>query len=730
MSRRRRILLLGLAAFGLLLVALVLGLFPQEPLRRWAEGRLRSTLGPEVRIGRLHVVPARLRAEAADLVLLGPGYRLEVERLRIALAPGTLLGAGLSLREVEVERPRLVLRGNGAPEPAPTTPAPAGAGPGVSATAQPGTAEPGVSSPSGSVSPPDALAPPEAAAPPPLRIAALRVTEGRVEYEDARTGRIALEGVEARGSVGEGTLEVEAAGGVWERDVPLALGPARARLRISPQLETEVEDFEAVTAGSRLRLAGTLGRPDRLRPDLRLEGHLDLAEAARLLRRPAEGRLEIQGRWSGLPGRAEIDVRGRSLRVLGFPIDRLEAHAGLTGGEADARIALEALGGRASGEGTLSGSSMRGSLRVDGLDLGRAHREGLAGGPPLAGRASARLDFAGDPGGAVRVASSLQAAGLLADGAALRVEAGSRGDVWPAEGRIDLAWTGELEGRAETADTPGLEALHLRAQGTARGAMPADLDGRLEGTAVVRSLSGPEEIAVEGALRARGARARLDLEARGFGGAVLRTTAEARDGALERLAFAGESLPLAPFVPEARGLARFEASFDGDLRRPSGTGSVRLESLAVRGVEIGSATLEAKAERGPIDLVLEVPAFGARGEARLRLGARPDLRGRLSLAATPLSPLRALLPAATDLDGTLDAAVDVAVDLGRPEEAEVEARVERIEVTSGRLAAATASPFALKLRQRRLEVDGLDVRGLGVEARVSGRLGLDRAAPL
>jgi len=83
-SRVRTILRWTLLGLGLVVLALALGLFPQEPLRRFMERQIRSAVGPHSRIGRLHIVPARLQVEVYDLVVEGPAYRLEVPRARVA----------------------------------------------------------------------------------------------------------------------------------------------------------------------------------------------------------------------------------------------------------------------------------------------------------------------------------------------------------------------------------------------------------------------------------------------------------------------------------------------------------------------------------------------------------------------------------------------------------------------------------------------------------------------
>src|SRR5262245_13288652 len=119
---RRRKVLLGLLVFALGLAGvLALGLFPQEPVRRLVESQLRAVLGPERRIGRLHVVPGRLQAELQDLVIDAPGYRLEVPHARVGVSLALVLGRAVSLSFLEADSPRLVLRPT--PETAPVEPA-------------------------------------------------------------------------------------------------------------------------------------------------------------------------------------------------------------------------------------------------------------------------------------------------------------------------------------------------------------------------------------------------------------------------------------------------------------------------------------------------------------------------------------------------------------------------------------------------------------------------------
>src|SRR5262249_44470433 len=162
------------------------GIFPQEALRTFVETRLRQALGPESRLGGLHLLPVRLQAEVWDVVVVGPGYRLELPHARIALSATALLHGDASFRYVAVERPRV------------------------------------------------SLAPPPTNSEGAVRLPAvdrLQVTDGSITYRDpALGGDVAIEGIAANGGIGPGPLELSARGGEWRRPVPVPIGALHARL--------------------------------------------------------------------------------------------------------------------------------------------------------------------------------------------------------------------------------------------------------------------------------------------------------------------------------------------------------------------------------------------------------------------------------------------------------------------------------------------------------------------
>ena len=110
MSKKRRlavvVLVLALAVGGLVLA----GRFPQEPLRRMIEARLRQSIGANSSLGSVRIVPGRLQIELHDLVLEGPNFKLVAPRAYAVATMDFVLGRSLSLRELDADSPRLTLR--------------------------------------------------------------------------------------------------------------------------------------------------------------------------------------------------------------------------------------------------------------------------------------------------------------------------------------------------------------------------------------------------------------------------------------------------------------------------------------------------------------------------------------------------------------------------------------------------------------------------------------------
>jgi len=689
-SRRRAILYvaLGLAVAALGLIAL--GWFPQEPLRRLLETYLQEGLGPGSSVRRLHVVPGKLRTEVTDLVIESPAYRLEVPRARVVFSPGFFLGRSLSFSQIEMHNPRLTIR----PDPRP----------------------PRESQPLRK----------------PLLIRSFAVTGGTVTYVHPTQRSLVLREVRADGSVGSGTLEVASRGGAWERaGDELPAGPVQGRLRISSGLDVEVLDVHGGLLGSTFAASGSLGRVGALRPDLRFQAAVDLADLERFDVPGLTGRVSTTGHI-GSEGRelgVEADVEGTGLDIMGWPIDRASGHVVRkpgAGAATSVALALRLLGGRGELDGTLRAGVADARLSVAEIDVERLRRQGVAAGLPLRGRLSGEVTAKGEPGSALDVRADLRAAGN-ADGTPVRMRATAAGRVRTRQRALDLTWTATVDAsRPGRGGPPRLEAAHLTARGSARGPLPPVIQARVDGTVDAATRTGPQRLAVRGTARARGASVTFDVAATGGLGA-LRASGESRGSALRRLALEGTSLRLDALVPETEGLATFRFDGSGSPSRLSGSGSGRIEDLTWRGARIGTTTLRVAARGGRGDLAFDAPEVNAAGTGRLDRGT---LHVTAVLSGTPLAVLRPVVSPDRPLEGRATGTVTATVPLSRPFAATVVARLDSVEVTSGTFVARSTRPFTLTSRDRRMAVEDLALEGEGFAFQGSGRFGTTRGAPL
>src|SRR4051812_10819838 len=228
MARRGRALLVVVLVVVAMVVLVLLGFLPQDILRRYVEKRLQTATGAGSTIGRMHTVPGRLATDVDDLVIQGPTYRLTVPKAHMILAPGFLFGKGLSFVTLVLDSPRLEIT-------------------------------PGADNGKGS-SPFNQS----------MVIHHLEVTNATVVYHLDPHSELTLHGVSLRGAVGEGALDVAAAGGTWKRDTTVALGPVTGRLRISPQFAIGIDTLQADVLHSHVQVAGSLGRVGAIDPDLRV----------------------------------------------------------------------------------------------------------------------------------------------------------------------------------------------------------------------------------------------------------------------------------------------------------------------------------------------------------------------------------------------------------------------------------------------------------------------------
>jgi outer membrane protein insertion porin family len=689
-----RRLLLGSLLAALAVGALVaMGWFPQEPLRRLVESQLRETIGPESHIGRLHVVPRRLWIEIDELTVDGRGYRLEVPHVRAGLSWALVLGRALSVKYLELQSPRILIR------PAPQT-----------AEGEPFTQR--------------------------VLVGNLQITDGTVIYRDPKLeGDVTVEDVDVRGSVGAGILEIATPGGSWARPQPIPIGPASARVSISPDLQVKIERLEGGTESSRLRVSGPLGSINELKPDLQLAAALDLSDARYLpAAPPMEGRLDATGSISGRLDAlvAQLRIAGSQLRIQDWRVDRVEAHldhTASTPARSAGRVSVEMLGGHAQGEARLSGATVQARLDLVGLQTSAVPSSVLGGDPVLRGSVSGKMKAEGELDRTLDVQGELQVNGRDTSGLQHAIVASASGSARPSDRRIDLSWQTTVESNPAHASSglPRLKVAHLFAEGTAQG-LPVSVSGGLRGRVLIEAEAGPLEAGAQGSLQwQEGGAAKASLEGTGLGG-FLRAAVETQGNLVRSLSLEGGSLDIAALVPQAGGRLAFDLKASGPADRLSGAGQAKVEDLSWRAVDVGTVSLGLQADEGRGNLTLDVPSFNVSGQGAVSAGARPELRGTVRLDRTPLAPLAPLLPQGRSLEGQISATLNLDVPLKALPTASVEAVIESAEVTSGELSARTVKPFTVEGRSRRVIIQGFEAEGMGASLRASGSVGLDPGA--
>ena len=610
------------------------------------------------------------------LVLDLPAYRLEARTIRARIDRRTLFGPAVAVRSLEADGVTLLIRGDAPPAAATSSALTLG----------------------------------------PLAVDGVRVTGGRVRYESrAVRGSVTLEGVALQGAIGQGALDVSSTGGTWDGVQPLALGPTRGRIRISPSLDLHVESFEAGLARSRLSASGPLGRVGSLQPDLAWNATVDLAEiAAPAGLGDAEGTVTARGTLR-LPaeGLAAIaDLQSERVRRGTWSAEALRGHLTYEKGRATAALDARLLGGSAHLDGTLEGTMARGRLVAREIDLARAD-------PSLAGRASGTVGFHGDPARALTIDADVTADGR-AGATPFHVQAGAQGPVATDGSRVDLVWTGSARASA----TGG--GIDVQGSGRAHGALPPEIDGRLDGTlATPRSGALP----LEASVHAKGGSYELEGALHGLGEPVL-VQAAGQGARFSRIELTGESIALERLATGLAGHARLDVRGAGTLDALTGHASVQLEDATWRGVALGAATLEATATAGEGQFELQAPGWNASARGTIGAGRPRPLHGRLELRDTPLDGLGPLLPAGPPLGGTVTAGIDFDVPLANPDAAQAQAAVESLDVTRGSLRVRNQGPVRLAWRDHAVQVEQLALAGHGFAARATGSVDLAGAPVL
>jgi outer membrane protein assembly factor BamA/autotransporter translocation and assembly factor TamB len=648
----------GLLAAVLALVAF--GHFPQDPLRRFLERRLSVALGGRVTVARVHVVPARMSAELSGLVVDAADYRLEVDRVGLVTGLATLWSGIVDLHSLEVGSPRLTLRASTASEP------------------------------------PSTLLR--------LRIARLDLTGGTLSYAGTRS--VAVSGVTAHGSVGEGALDLAADTIAWQEPRP-AEGSLSARLRITPALDAVLEASAFDTTGLHVELTGPLGPLTDPHPDLRITARATLPEALGLASDPApdvRGRLNLAAQLQGTLAspKATGTLTGDALQIFGWKVETATAVADYRGDVATLEVDAQALGGSLTAHGEKRGPNVVARLTARRLSV------------PGVGRVSAQGRAAGPLEGSLAVDASTTLDGAQA---ALRYELRSQaqGHLRLADRTLDLAWSADASLTA-----PQVERLAAHGAGTARGPWPSAIEGQLSGSARVVRPGGPLDVPLSGSIRSQGGVARLELAAQP-GTGQLDVDVDLSGSRPQRLRASGRGLDLALLDPRAGGTLSLELALSDPLGVAAGQGRLDLESVVWNATDLGNLSLILAAHGGVIDAQFAAPGLNLSGDAR-RAGPRAQsVTGHVVLDSMPLDVV-ARAAGQAEVTGAASAQGRFEIPLATPGGFAVHASIDAVALGKGDYSARTEAPFAMEATADTLRVDGLRVLGNGATLSLDGTL--------
>jgi outer membrane protein insertion porin family len=629
----------GLAVTTLLLVValglLLAGWFPQEPLRRLAEAKLREALGPGAHIGRLRVVPGTLTAEVEGLVIDTPAWRLQADRVGVRLARETLRAPGLHLRELQAANVAIELRTP--KESAPSSPPPTG----------------------------------------PFRIDVVDVTNARVRWSDPEmAGEVHLDGVGLSGSIGHGTIRLRASGGAWTREPAVLLGPADAVLAIGPDLSMRLESLGAGLTRSRVTASGNLGRPGALKPELRFDADLWLEELVALAdpaRRDVTGLVQVEGTVTGTSDAPRVDAAYTAKQLtLVVPVETAEGRLKVVDGAVEATGALRTLGGTVA------------------LDARRA-AEGQVAARAEARRVDlARLAAFGVPA-SVRGRGNAEAQGTMA-----------------ADGRLDVLWSVDADSSEGT----------LQARGRSLGKDTLDTEGTFE--AVPTAL--PAGSGVRGRFATRpGGRVISTAEVSGLGEPV-HVELDLQGERARRLLVETAGLDLARFAPDVAGRAVARLELHGTAKAPGGTGTVAIEGLRHKDLDLGPLEARLDGERGTFRVDVRAPRWNAVADL-VASTVRRRVEGTVRLDGTKLDGL------APDVQGTVSGEVTLDVPLDAPERARAEATITTLDARRGAWPVRNVEPLRLTLQDRVLELVQVAVATTAGRLAVRGRVDLRPADP-
>jgi outer membrane protein insertion porin family len=678
--RRRvvaRALGMVLATAVVVLLLAGLGLFPQEPLRRLAENALRSKVGSGSRLGGLHVTPLLLRAELRDLRLEGPGFALRVPACRVALSPRAILERALVLRLVELDAPSLDLEPGG--------PSAGGGGAGT---------------------------------PPSLQIDRLQVTGGRLTWRAADAGSLVLEGLSARGSVGRGSLELEAPAIRWRGQADVPAAAATARLEVTRGLDVALLSLSGRAGASRVSARGPLLRRAAFAPDLTLEASIDLTDVGRIVA-PGElsGALSVDGRLEGARGTMRVRGNARFQEWTTSAVDvRVAAETGAKSLDIGAEARL--LGGRLTAQATVNGDATEGEVTVAGLDLARLPAS--ARGPLRAGAFGARLAWKGPLDGPLR--ANLTAQGhASADALAGRGEAEVHGTAHLKERSVQLAWS--VHGGADASAT----ILTGEARGRIEGPWPPAVSGTLTGVAEARSGGRTIEAPVTGRFSVRGGLSQAHLDVHGPVEAAAEI--DVRQGRIGTASLRAAVADLSRVAEGAGGSLEVEAHVSGPAANPSIAAHVSGKALTWSRVPIGAVEAHVQGDARRADVRVSLPDLQIQSDGALLLEGVGRYEGHAELRGMPLGAFGTLLGLEKPPTGQLTATVRTDIPFEKPLDGRVSAQVAALSLErDGRR--LDAGPFRVELADRRVRIEDLEIHGPGLSLGATAEAGLGPDDPV
>ena len=622
----RRRLGIAFVLSACLAVPLLVGWFPQEPLRAPAERLAGGLLGARVSIGELTLTPGLLRLRAARVRAEAPGWEVEAAAIEIALDAGVVFGGQPSLRSVTVVSPRVVLTGPRETE----------------ADGAEGT---------------------EA-----VRIESILISDGEIRMTQ-ESGDFVLQALSARGAIGTGDpLEIE--GSLLMKNHPTKIHFG-STLVVTSDLAIEVRAGRIETGASRLDLSGTVGDLDLTSVDLSFEtriGRDDLPVGLGSRSAGLEGRGSLRSDSDGFALTAEMDVVDAAghLDITGSWKNRV----------LDARIGVDSVDPRALVGGDVRSSApdrLSGFIRLSG---------------PTAGPLSVEVELSAARSESLRYS----------------LESVLDGSIETDEPRVDLAW--QVAGAIEDGVPPWIGPVSMEARGTADGVLPPRIQAELALRSTTSAAAGPLALELDGTFVNRGSLSSLRADLLASDGSNADLVVELDGDMIRDLSAHLESVPLASWLPNVRGVAAGTMSLAGPMDAPEGSAQIGLVDLGVAGLELGVASATIALAPQENSATVSLPAL--RIHSKLALAKGGGVTGELELRETPLRDVLVALGVPTG-DATVSGAFTFALPFTEPLKGSLSGRIDEATWRKGDLHAQLTRPLLVELKGGLLSLDNLEV---------------------